>query len=229
MRVVGVTNPVGAPVVQFDVDHGAHPQVTLFSHGYVPLRPLSAALGTDNDIVYTCLVREATSHDRRPIERHSIHVRGGGTPVDYQRVGVYALVTSTRGLLGTVNSSLTGAPGVWTLPGGGVDLGESPSDALTREIYEETGQNIVITRILTLESEHWIGRSLTGRLEDFHALRLIYAATCQSPSEPVVHDVGGSTASAGWVSLRSWRRLHWTNSSRMLLARYSRQLPRVAG
>ena len=227
MRVVGVTNPVGTPVVEFDVEHGAHPRSTLFSHGYVPLRSLSAARGAEGDIVYTCLVREATPRDPRPAERHSVHVKGGGTPVDYQRVGVYALVTSARGLLGPVNSSLTGAPGVWTLPGGGVDRGESPSEALAREIYEETGQHIDITRILTLESEHWIGRSLAGRLEDFHALRLIYAATCLSPSEPVVHDIGGSTASAGWVPLRSWRRLHWTNSSRILLARYVRQLPRL--
>ncbi|MEZ5087262.1 MAG: hypothetical protein R2722_13775 [Tessaracoccus sp.] len=49
-----------------------------------------------------------------------------------------------------------------------------------------------------------------------------------APTDPVVHDIGGSTASAGWVPLRTWRRLHWTNASRMLLARYSRQLPRIA-
>ncbi len=228
MRVVGVTSPVGVPVVQFDVRHGAHPQTTLFERGFVPLRPLSAVLGSDGDIVYTCLVREARPSDRRPVERHSVHVKGQGTPVDYQRVGVYALVTSSRGLLGTVNSSLTGAPGVWTLPGGGVDPGESPSDALLREIYEETGQDIVIERVLALESEHWVGDSLAGRLEDFHALRLIYGATCPSPSDPVVHDVGGSTASAGWIPLHTWRRLQWTNASRMLLARYSRHLPRLA-
>lgn len=228
MRVIGVTSPVGAPVVQFEVQHGAHPQVTLFERGFVPLRPLSAVRDAAGQIVYTCLVREATRSDRRPIGRHSVHVKNEGTPVDYQRVGVYALVTSSRGLLGTVNSSLTGAPGMWALPGGGVDAGESPSEALVREIYEETGQNVVIERILALESEHWVGRSLSGRLEDFHALRLIYGATCLAPTDPVVHDIGGSTASAGWVPLRTWRRLHWTNASRMLLARYSRQLPRIA-
>ncbi|NHB84328.1 NUDIX domain-containing protein [Tessaracoccus sp. HDW20] len=129
-------------------------------------------------------------------------------------------------MLGTVNSAATLAPGTWTLPGGGVDPGESPSEAVLREVHEETGQEIVIDRVLTLESEHWVGRSIGGELEDFHALRIVYGATCETPSDPVVHDIGGSTQGAGWVPLRTWRSLHWTNSSRTLLAQYARKLPR---
>ena len=135
---------------------------------------------------------------------------------------------SERGVLGTVNSAATKAPGVWTLPGGGIDAGESPSDAVLREIFEETGQEVVIDRVLTLESEHWIGRTMSGALEDFHALRIIYGATCETPSDPVVHDVGGSTEGAGWVPLRAWRSLHWTNSSRTLLSQFARKLSRPA-
>ncbi|WP_331715517.1 NUDIX hydrolase [Tessaracoccus coleopterorum] len=107
-----------------------------------------------------------------------------------------------------------------------MDPGESPSEAVLREVHEETGQEIVIDRVLTLESEHWVGRSIGGELEDFHALRIVYGATCETPSDPVVHDIGGSTQGAGWVPLRTWRSLHWTNSSRTLLAQYARKLPR---
>lgn len=226
MRVVGVTSPVGAPVASFAVEHGRHPRVTMFDRGFVPLRPLGATMLGD-EIVFTWLVREVSPADHRPPERHTVYVASSReTPHRHQRVGAYALVLSERGILGTVNSTAAAAPGTWALPGGGVDPGESPADAVLREVFEETGQDIVIDRVLALESEHWVGRSLTGRLEDFHALRVIYGAICETPSAPVVHDVGGSTHRADWVPLRAWRKLHWTNSSRTLLAQFARKLSR---
>ncbi|NLE97430.1 MAG: NUDIX domain-containing protein [Propionibacterium sp.] len=224
MRVVGVTTPVGGPVVDFHIEHGAHPSITLFDLGYVQLRPLSAAL-VDDEIVFTALVREVVPADHRPKDRFRVHVEPGDEAlVTVQRFAAYGLILSERGLLGTVNSAQSHAAGVWTLPGGGIDPGESPAEALRREIHEETGQEIIIDRLLALESEHWVGRSLRGRLEDFHALRLIYGGRCEHPTDPVVHDVGGSTEIAEWVPLRGWRQHHWTNSSRMMLAQYARKL-----
>ncbi|WP_226997221.1 NUDIX hydrolase [Tessaracoccus aquimaris] len=197
----------------------------MFDRGYVPVRPLAATMDEEREIVFTWLVREVTAADQRPPERHTVYVsRPNEQPRRHQRIGAYALVLSSRGILGTVNSTTTLAPGTWTLPGGGVDEHESPSDAVLREVFEETGQDIVIERVLTLESEHWIGRSMSGQLEDFHALRVVYAARCETPSDPVVHDIGGSTQGADWVPLRAWRSLHWTNSSRTLLAQYARRL-----
>ncbi len=226
MRVIGVTNPVGAPVASFAVEHGQHPRVTMFDHGYIPLRPLAAAMHGD-EIVFTWLVREVSPADHRPPERHTVYVASSReTPHRHQRIGAYALVLSDRGILGTVNSTLTAAPGTWALPGGGVDPGEAPADAVLREVFEETGQDVVIDRVLALESEHWVGRALTGRLEDFHALRVVYGAICEAPSDPVVHDVGGSTMRADWVPVRDWRRLHWTNSSRTMLSQFARKLSR---
>ena len=35
---------------------------------------------------------------------------------------------------------------VWVLPGGGVDPGETPEEAVIREVLEETGFNVVIER-----------------------------------------------------------------------------------
>ena len=224
MRVVGITTPVGGPVVDFHVEHGAHPAITLFDLGYVQLRPLSASL-VDDEIVFTALVREVVPADHRPADRFRMHVDpDGDTLAPVQRQAAYGLVLSERGLLGTVNSAQSCAAALWSLPGGGINPGESPSDALRREIHEETGQEIVIDRLLALQSDHWIGRSLSGRLEDFHALRLIYGGRCEHPTDPVVHDVGGSTEVAAWVPLREWRRHHWTNSSRTLLAQYARKL-----
>ncbi|HKK97907.1 MAG TPA: NUDIX hydrolase [Marivita sp.] len=63
------------------------------------------------------------------------------------RVGAYAILPGSDGLLLTYQDA--SAPGLRTLPepeyqlpGGGVDPGESPVQALYREVYEETGWRI---------------------------------------------------------------------------------------
>ena len=42
---------------------------------------------------------------------------------------------------------------------------------------------------------------MSPRWRSYHALRIFHTASCRSPSGPVVHDVGGSTSQARWVSL----------------------------
>jgi ADP-ribose pyrophosphatase YjhB (NUDIX family) len=40
--------------------------------------------------------------------------------------------------------------GCWTLPGGWVDVGESPSTAIAREVYEESGYQTKVVKLLAL-------------------------------------------------------------------------------
>lgn len=40
--------------------------------------------------------------------------------------------------------------GCWTLPGGWVDIGESPSEAVVREVYEESGYNTRAIKLLAV-------------------------------------------------------------------------------
>ena len=101
----------------------------------------------------------------------------------YQRVAAYAVVTSARGVLLTQFNAQTHVPGDWGLPGGGLDDGESPVDGVHREVWEETGQRIELGALLTVQSQHWVGRAPSGMLEDFHAVRIVYAATCPEPAE----------------------------------------------
>lgn len=39
---------------------------------------------------------------------------------------------------------------LWTLPGGWIDVNESPSESVIREVREETGLNVRVTRLLAL-------------------------------------------------------------------------------
>jgi ADP-ribose pyrophosphatase YjhB (NUDIX family) len=106
--------------------------------------------------------------------------------------------------------------GYWGLPGGGLDAGESPVAGVHREVWEETGQRIDLGSLLEVRSSHWVGRAPNGVVEDFHAIRIVYRATCPEPGDVVIHDVDGTTADALWVPLdrlgefsltRSWDHL----------------------
>jgi 8-oxo-dGTP pyrophosphatase MutT (NUDIX family) len=142
----------------------------------------------------------------------------GEVPQPYQRVAAYAFVTSSRGVLMTQFSDRTNAAGKWGLPGGGLESAEAPERAVVREAWEESGQVIEVSALALIHTGRWIGRAPTGRLEDFHAVRLVYRASCHSPTEPVVHDVGGTTASAAWVPPTDLDRLDVASSWRPLIS-----------
>ncbi|WP_457206625.1 NUDIX domain-containing protein [Nocardioides sp. P5_C9_2] len=88
---------------------------------------------------------------------------------------------------------------LWTLPGGGLDHGEDPRDALLREIVEETGLEAVVGDSARVYSAHLPRASRDGVLTDFHALRIVYDAWVRADApEPRVLEVDGSTIEAAW-------------------------------
>lgn len=121
-------------------------------------------------------------------------------PVRRQRVAAYAIVSSPRGWLLTELSERTRRAGWWTLPGGGVELGETTAEAVVREVGEESNQAVELGGLLTVVTGHWLGRADGGGVEDYHAVRFVYRAHCPDPRDPVVLDVGGSTRQARWVA-----------------------------
>ena len=141
-------------------------------------------------------------------------------PPKRQRVAAYGLVR--RGdqlLLARIAPRI--ARGVWALPGGGVDHGEHPRDALRREIYEETGLHAEPGRILDVYSTHFTGARPDGLVEDYHGIGIIYEAEVLPQShdvEPHVVDVGGSTDLAAWVPLAEAVKLRLNGSARHALS-----------
>ena len=129
-----------------------------------------------------------------------------GTPPRRQRVAAYALLTRGAGpdeqVLLTRMSSRTRIPGRWTLPGGGLDHGEDPREALRREVLEETGLHIDPGIALDVHSSHFTGARADGLVEDYHGIHLIFAARLLPESEevdPHVVEQDGTTDLAAWV------------------------------
>lgn len=198
--------------------HGVDPSSLLWDAGWSLVRWLSVSVTDADEVRVSAQVRAVRPGDEAP----EVRTRGreprrrGAEPVVKQRLACYGIVLSDQGLLATRFARSVGTT-TWGLPGGGREDGEAPSDTVLREIGEETGQVARLGRLLDLRSDHWVGRAPSGVVEDFHALRLIYSAHVDSPTTPVVHDVGGTTAEATWVPLDRWRSLPWAVGSRNLL------------
>ncbi|WP_409485009.1 NUDIX hydrolase [Arsenicicoccus dermatophilus] len=197
----------GRRQVAEDLPHGVSPDDLLRSHGWDPVRPVAAErdLGDPHGIVLTYVL------DRRedgpiPLPAPRVAVDEGivldpaRPPLVRTRVAAYAVVHGPRGVLLTVNSERTNAQGTYGLPGGGIEPGEDPEAAVVREVWEETGQDIYRPRLVAVLSQHWIGMSPKGVLEDFQAVRLVYGAELQRAQDLVVHDAGGTTEAAEWVT-----------------------------
>ena len=224
MRIVGVLAPGASISVDAVLAHGEDPRMMLWRHGFLMTHPLSTHLD-DQGIVLTAQVRPRANNSRPPRVKSrgldpSLTIAQDEKPVPHQRVAAYAIVRSQRGVLGTQCSDRTAIPGLWQLPGGGLEQGETPSEGVMREIMEESSQRVRISRLIDVQSDHWIGRSPSGVLEDFQALRIIYTAVCADPTDPLVLDVGGTTMAASWVPVPRWRSLPWTSGARSLLDRH---------
>jgi len=90
---------------------------------------------------------------------------------------------------------------LWTLPGGGIDFGEHPDDAVVREVHEETGLTCEIGRPLWIGSAHRVV-DRQGRTTELHSLRIVYDAWVPADAPaPRVLEVDGSTIDARWVDV----------------------------
>lgn len=195
----------GALLGSVSVGHGQSPQQALARAGLQAGDVLGVGRGAGGrGIVLRYAARRATpgaaAVATRPVTRDpDLVLAAGERPVRVQRVAAYALVRSDRGVLLTQLSARTNAAGCWTLPGGGLDPGEDPEAALHREVAEETGQVLRVRSLQGVFDAHWVGRAPRGRVEDYHVLRLLYLADCPTPTDPVVHEVDGTTAAAAWI------------------------------
>jgi 8-oxo-dGTP pyrophosphatase MutT (NUDIX family) len=83
--------------------------------------------------------------------------------------------------------------GIWGVPGGMMDLGESPQECLNREVFEELSIYLGPLQLI----EVYAGKGLYNELpngDKFHTLAIVYVArsyTGQIKPDPAeIHDIG---------------------------------------
>lgn len=121
---------------------------------------------------------------------------GGG---QVTRIAAYALcVDDTDRILLTRLAPSEIKPGQWTLPGGGIDFGESPAEAVLRELTEETGLTGEIVSLADVQS--WVrrGPAAGGIGDDLQAIQIIYRARVTGGK--LRDEVDGSTDAAAWFT-----------------------------
>jgi 8-oxo-dGTP diphosphatase len=121
---------------------------------------------------------------------------------DQPRVPVVgAAILRDRRLLAARRTTPAAAAGRWELPGGKVEPGESPDDALVREVAEELGCTISVTAWLP-------GAAPIG---DTHELRVAAALLVDGEPEPTEHDA------VRWLAAADLGDVNWLEPDRPFL------------
>jgi 8-oxo-dGTP diphosphatase len=119
---------------------------------------------------------EFSDQEARPYFTGRPEISVGGIAVDRDRL---LMIQRGRGV----------AKGQWSIPGGRVEFGESLQAAVVREVFEETGIEVVCGQFLG-----WVERIGEG----FHYVIMDFAVDVFSPGRPVA---GDDAAQAKWVHL----------------------------
>lgn len=113
---------------------------------------------------------------------------------DYPRVGVGAIVLHEGRVLLVKRGRAPGL-GLWSVPGGLVDLGESTADAACREVEEETGLKVRVAGLVGVLDR--VTRDAEGRVR-YHWVLIDYLVVPESIDTLMA---GSDAAEVRWVTV----------------------------
>lgn len=89
----------------------------------------------------------------------------------------------------------------WTLPGGGVELLESVQEGAVREVREESGYDVVLGRLLGVDSHvvPLVRRTAPGARRPLKAVRVVFEARITGGA--LAREVDGTTDECRWFPL----------------------------
>jgi len=131
---------------------------------------------------------------------------------EYSSARAYGVLIHNDEVLLVQSSNPRYNPPLWWLPGGGIDFGETPTEALVREFDEETG--VAVHKPVLVHADADVRKRPNG--ERVHTVRIIY--TCEYFAGDLRHEADGTTARAQWFSKEDAMKLNLAEYARDVLA-----------
>jgi len=138
---------------------------------------------------------------------------------DQPVVGVGAVVISENKILLEKRKNEPGK-GKWSIPGGLVDLGESPEQAVIREVKEETCLEVDAPRLIDVVSD--VSLDENGKIK-YHFIIIDYLVTLKH-GEP---EAASDADALKWVSFSEVEAYELTRSFRAFFRRNRQSLEQV--
>ena len=111
------------------------------------------------------------------------------------RVAAYGLIFNPcrQLLFCRLSAKVPWVQGKWTLPGGGIEFGETPQDTLVREVHEESG--LIVEPLNLAGVDSYVTENQT---QIFHNIRIVFHTRLITGELQIEQD--GSTDLCQWFS-----------------------------